>query len=217
MAVLKREDHMSVSIADTLTVLSYTRPSDADPAVVVPRVDLTNITGGGIYTAHALIDGNQVTPKSAITFDAGQTKGVLQGREITVEPGDALTVTVKGQSGDTAVNVSAMLFDNTPLNSDALEGITGSGSVMVDHNYGGTDNLRYETSLGVGIGDAMIRCYHLGDFRSNRRGREYIVAEIRTVTTGRWSTPMMLDPGQYVLVFYKRDAYGPDVRQLTVS
>lgn len=222
MAVLKREEHLGVDITSALTVLTYTRPDNASPAVVIPRIDLGvpaggPVVGGGIYVGHALIDGNQVTPKSSIVFDAGQTKGILQGREITLEPGDVLTVTVTGLSGDTAVNVSAALHDNTPINADALDGIIGSGDIEVDHNYGGTDNLSYVTEQGAGIGDAAVRAYLTADYNAGNRTTDYIRAEIRTSNDGRWQQSMMLDPAAYTLVYFKSGSFGPDVRTITVS
>jgi hypothetical protein len=220
MAVLKREEHLGVDISSALTVMTYIRPATAEPAVVIPRIDLGvpaggPVVGGGIYVGHALVDNNQVTPKSSIVFDAGQTKGILQGREITLEAGDVLTVTVTGQSGDTSVNISAVLFDNTPVSAEDL--ITGSGSVEVDHDYGEVDNLRYVTSSGAGIGDAVVRCYLSNDYNQGNRGRDFIAAEVRTAADGRWEQAMMLDPETYTLVFYKQGYYGPDVRQVTVS
>ena len=217
MAILKREEHSGADITAEFTALTYTRPASADPAVVIPRVDLTSIAGGGVYVAKALIDGNQVTPKSSLTFDSGQTKGVLQGREITVEPGDILTVTVEGQVSDTSVNIVATLFDNTPLNADALDGIVGSGSVEVNHDYGSTDNLRYITPQAAGIGDAVVRAYLTADYNQGNRAREFIRAEVRTSSDGRWQQTMMLDPNSYTLVYFKSGAYGPDIRQITVS
>lgn len=218
MAILKREEHLGVDITSEYVALTYTRPVTAAPAVVIPRIDLTSVGGGGIYVGRALIDGNQVTPKSSITFDTGQTKGVLQGREITVEAGDILTVTVTGQGSDTAADIHAALFDNTPLTEDALDGITGSGEVEVNHNYGGADNLRYVVEEdGAGIGDAVVRAYLSDDYSAGNRTTDYLRAEVRTASDGRWQQTMMLDPNDYTLVFYKPGHYGPDVRQITVS
>lgn len=224
MAVLKREEHIAVDISSNFVALTYTRPANATSAVVMPRIDLGvptspsgPVAGSGIYTGYALIDGHQVTPQSNITFVSGQTKGILQGRQITIEPGDVLTVEVLGLPGDTAVNVTAALHDATPLRTEDLEGITGSGSVPIDHNFGGADTYAYETKNGVGIDNALVYAYLSSDFNAGRRGIEYVKATSITDINGRWLRPMMLDPGSYVLYFFKQLAFGPDTAPLTVT
>jgi hypothetical protein len=155
--------------------------------------------------------------QSAIQFLSGQTKGILQGRTITIEPGDVLTVAVVGQPGDTAVNVTAALFDGTPIRTEDLDGIIGSGSVEVDHDYGGADTYRYVTQNGVGIDDAIINIYLASDFNAGKRGVDFIKASSRTDINGRWVRPVMLDPETYVVYFYKQLAFGPDTAPLTVT
>jgi hypothetical protein len=222
MAILKREEHIGIDISSAYTVLTYTRPDTAEPAIVIPRVDLGvpvggPVVGGGVYVGHALIDGNQVTPKSSITFDAGQTKGILQGRAITIEPGDVVTIEVTGQAGDTAVNATAALHDSTPIQIDDLDGLTGSGAVEVDHDYGGTDNLRYVTSSGIGIDGATVYAFLKEDYDAGHRSATHARARSLTNVDGRWAAPMMLDPAWYVMYFYKQNAWGPDTATIQVT
>jgi len=224
MAILKREESIGVDISAEFTVLTYTHPVNAKSAIVIPRVDLGvpttpagPVVGGGIYTGKALIDANQVTPASAIQFVGGQTKGILQGRAVTIEPGDVLTVTIVGQPADTAVNVTAALFDGTPLRTEDLEGVIGGGSIEVDHNYGGADTYRYETQNGVGIDNAIVNIYLASDFNAGRRGTPFVKGTSLTDVNGRWVRPVLLDPGTYVVYFYKQLAFGPDTAPLTVT
>jgi hypothetical protein len=131
-----------------------------------------------------------------------------------LETGDVLTITVIGDPTDTDVNTVTILSDATPAQAVDL---TGTGQIIVDHDYGGADNLRYVTNDGGGIGGAIVRAYLSSEYSQGNRGRSYIVTETRTTTDGRWAQAMMLDAGTYTLVFYKHDAYGPDVQQITVS
>jgi hypothetical protein len=221
MAILRREEHLGVDISSAYTVLTYTHPATAEPVIVIPRVDLGvpvggPVVGGGIYVGHALVDGNQITPKSSIVFDAGQTKGILQGRPITVEPDDIVTLTVTGQSGDTAVNVTAALHDATPVQASDLDGLIGSGVVEVDHDTGGADNLQYVTANGIGIDNATIYAFLRDDWNAGKRDMDAVRAQSLTNVEGRWEWSMLLDPNWYVVYFFRQGAWGPDTATVQV-
>jgi hypothetical protein len=89
----------------------------------------------------------------------------------------------------------------------------GSGMISVDHDYGGTDNLRYTTSDGNGIGDATIQAYLASTYDE---GDLDVVASATTESDGRWGQPMLLDPDTYVLIFSKAGIYGPDTTRIAV-
>lgn len=93
----------------------------------------------------------------------------------------------------------------------------GSGAVPVDHNYGGSDNYRYTTSNGVGIDNAVVNVYLLSDYNAGNRGLDFVKGSTITDVNGRWERPINLDPGSYMLYFYKQQAFGPDVALLVVS
>ncbi len=82
----------------------------------------------------------------------------------------------------------------------------GGGYTAVDHNTGGTDNLRYTTAAGVGIDNGSIMAYvatayAAGDFSNP-------VGATTTNSDGRWSAPLLLDAGvAYTLIFYKQGGY----------
>lgn len=96
-------------------------------------------------------------------------------------------------------------------------GGTGDGSVTVNHNTGGTDNLRYVTSAGAGIEDAYVRAYLKADYDAGNRGAAFVKAIVRTGPDGRWVQDMKLDPATYVFEFVKQGAYGPDTKEHTVT
>lgn len=104
---------------------------------------------------------------------------------------------------------------------DSLQKLTGqaagSEAVLVNHNYGGTDVLRYVNPDGAGIDNATIRVFLTEDYSANRRSSEYVVAATSTNVDGRWARSLPLDPGSYTIVFYKQGAYGPSVQAVTVA
>ncbi len=93
----------------------------------------------------------------------------------------------------------------------------GSGSVVVDHDYGGADALAYKTAGGVGIDNAVIRAYLKTDYDAGNTGSAYIKASITTDVNGQWSAQMNLDPETYTLYYFKQGAYGPDTQEVTVE
>jgi len=98
-----------------------------------------------------------------------------------------------------------------------FEQILGSGAILVNHNYGGTDNLRYVAPNGVGIDNATIQIFVRSDYDAGKRGRGYIIAESVTGTDGRWVRDVALDPGDYTVVFFKQGLYSPTVINITVA
>jgi len=95
--------------------------------------------------------------------------------------------------------------------------LIGSGSVSVDHNYGGTDNLTYIVDGGAAVEDAIVQAFLKTDYDAGNRTRNYVKGETRTDANGRWDDPLRLDPATYVIVFYKPNEYGPDIAEITVT
>ncbi len=88
------------------------------------------------------------------------------------------------------------------IDSFIVEGVTtGNGSVSVDHEYGGTDELRLVDSGGLGIDGATIRAYLKTDWDADRRGDAYVKGRGETDVNGRWLAPIWLDPATYTLAF----------------
>lgn len=93
----------------------------------------------------------------------------------------------------------------------------GAGSVVVDHDYGGTDALAVKTAAGMGIDNAEIWAYLKSDYDAGNRSSSYIVARTRTNVYGRWATPMQLDPATYTLYIFKQGLYAPTTVEITVT
>jgi hypothetical protein len=95
---------------------------------------------------------------------------------------------------------------------------TGPGTVIVDHDYCGLDNLRYRDACGEGISGATITAFQIADYVAGRRTPEYVVATSATTANGRWVAAMLLCPDEgYVLVFEKPGAYGPDITTIMIG
>jgi hypothetical protein len=95
----------------------------------------------------------------------------------------------------------------------------GAGCVVVDHDYGGTDELAYTAGDGTPIAGATIKAFLSEDYDAALPGLpadSQIRATSSTMANGRWSFALNLDPGDYVLVFEKTGQYGPDIARLTV-
>ena len=217
MSILKSETHADVSIVTETTVLTYAHGADKQPITVLPRIAVRDVQGGVNYIAKAMIDGDSVTPPSYVTFRPGQTRGVLQGRHVAFRPGDVLTLSLQGAAGDAHATIVADLFNSTPVQAEDIENIVGGGATPVDHNYGGTDKYRYTTAGGAGISDGVINIYLASDYNAGRRGAEFVKASSRTDVDGRWERPVNLDPGNYIVYFYKQQAFGPDIATLNVT
>jgi len=98
-----------------------------------------------------------------------------------------------------------------------FEQILGSGAILINHNYGGEDNLRYVAPNGLGIDNATIHIFLKEDYDAGKRGRGYIIAETTTDADGRWVRDVALDEGEYAVVFFKQGIYAPSVTYITVS
>lgn len=95
-------------------------------------------------------------------------------------------------------------------------GGAGSGIVEVDHDTGGTDNLRYVTANGIGIDNAVIYAFLRADWDAGNRGIAAVRARSLTNVEGRWEWPMLLDPGWYVMYYFEQGDWGPDTITIQV-
>ena len=125
--IIDRETILNADISSDLIVLTYFEFSEAGGGksrFILPRIELgfeNPIVGDGQYQFSAQIQGGDVTPRSIITVLADQTTAVLQGRHLAIEPGDTVTITVRGLPADTSVSVVTALFDATPIQQEDLD------------------------------------------------------------------------------------------------
>ncbi len=92
----------------------------------------------------------------------------------------------------------------------------GSGSVSVDHNFGGTDIYRVVAN-GTPLADVKIRAFVKSDYDAGRKSNQYVIGQTKTLTDGRWSTEIRLDPAAYTLEFSKKGTFAISTSNITVT
>lgn len=113
------------------------------------------------------------------------------------------------------IPVTNLSYDLT--DTEQFQPTTGTGCVRVDHDYGGQSELVYMTGACCGITGATILAFKKSDWDLGNRVPSAAVATSQTVANGTWAWAMLLDPGEYVLVFEKIGEYGPDAVEITVT
>ena len=101
-----------------------------------------------------------------------------------------------------------------------IEPVEGCGNIIVNHNFGGSDQLAYVSTNGDGVAGAHVYIFKQSDVTSahpSLPARTLAIAQTNTVANGRWGTPVRLKPGSYSVLYEKIGAYGPDLYPLTVS
>lgn len=98
----------------------------------------------------------------------------------------------------------------------------GTGCVTVDSNWAGmpTDALKYKDALGAYIANAYIHAFKKAEFDITFPAhpiKSEAVASTKTRADGTWINALNLDPGKYVLVYDKPNAYGPNNIEITVE
>lgn len=217
MSLLDREETAALNISTRGLVLTYAH-DNAFPRVAICRISLGNvakpIAGGAIYSVEMEVNGRRISPDSQISVLSGLTSTIIQSRELLIAQTDEVKIYVTGPPADVAVYALAELLDMTPVTRSE---INGTGAVPVDHDYGGTDNLAFQTQSGSGIEKATVQAYLKSDWDAGRRTAAYVRGETVTVTGGRWLAPVMLDPGVYTLLYYRQGFYQSSTRELTVA
>jgi hypothetical protein len=135
-------------------------------------------------------------------------------RTVVANPGDEIETQYASINTATCPGDSALVVNYDPF-SGAFD--VGEGSVLVDHNFGAPDALAYVDSHGNGIEAASIRCYLAADYNLGNYSSDFVVASTQTNFNGEWVHPMMLDPANYTLIYFKQGDFGPDRRDITVS
>lgn len=213
---LIRVTKIGLNISSEAEVLAYTYDG-ANPIEVLARSDVgsttTPIAGNGSYDVRAYINGNIVSPDITIIVNAGVTKTTFISRPLALESGDLVSIRVLGRPADTAINTISSLRITTPI---LLSDVDGPGVIPIDQNYGGTDNLAYKTALGVGVSGATILVYLQSDYDAANRGNAFVVAKTTTIVNGSWNNIVMLNPGNYTLIYSVAGLYGPDRADITV-
>ncbi len=127
------------------------------------------------------------------------------------------SVSFRAVGNSTPLAISAINPEEAELIDNISVALSASGSVLVNHDYGGTDELAYKTGEGAGIDNADILIYLTTDFNAGNVAPEFKRGASMTDVNGRWVTPAYLDPEDYTIVFVKQGYYGPDNTEITVA
>ena len=169
---------------------SMTKRGDATSVALYRGTFATTTFSAGQYFIHLYATVDSETPEAVINFQ----------------------LVSADQSVDDTFTEIQVISDNV----SNLGLIQGTGSVSVDHDFGGTDNLRTMAG-GTPIARVSIRAFSASDYNTGKRANAYIVGQGITKTDGRWLNPIRLDPGSYVLEFAKTGAYRTTTATITVS
>lgn len=214
---LHRQTETAIDISTAAEVFDYLY-SGEDPIEVMARVeigdDIHPIVGNGAYALDVFLDDVPLSPQSVVHVASGRTRTIIPSRHIPLVYGDRVTLKVTGRSADTAVSLTSSLRDVTPAK---VTDLVGSGAVPVDHDYGGTDELAVQTPDGVGIAGVSVIVYYAADYDASRRSAAYVIATGKTTVGGRWVAPILINPGDYVLVMEKSPGFRAQAKRLTVS
>lgn len=195
------------------------KTSGAITVAVNHATESSNMRG----TDNALLAANHQSGVQSALNTQGMTSA--WAIEVAADAGSAATNAMTAAAQSTAAaNDTAAIKSVVDTNLDAKVSTRatpgdipappeGDGDIPVDHNTGGTDNLRL-TRDGIGIGDAIIIAYLKSDYDAGNRTRR---GKSTTGDDGRWLYPMMLDPGTYILIAEKPGVYKPDPREIEVS
>jgi len=94
----------------------------------------------------------------------------------------------------------------------------GAGCVTVDHDYGEVDAYRYLTAADEPIVGGDVLAFTIDVYDDNRGQPPDSLATAATTTgaDGRWTSPLRLNPGQYVLIL-RHASYGASPTDLLVE
>lgn len=217
MTIVAQQLNVSASIYPSGEAIRYTNPYDRE-LIVLCEAELGSqdapIAGNGTYTLRVAIDDVEIVPDSTVTARADQTQITVQSRHLIVPASGVISIRVLGRTGDTAVYCRVTIYDVTPARNEDL---FGTGTVIIDHNYGGLDALRIVAPTGAAIEGVELRAYTAADYNAGRRSRETIRGITKTDVEGRWRNVLMLSVGSYKLVCAKPSQIETRVVDLEVT
>lgn len=96
----------------------------------------------------------------------------------------------------------------------------GCGNIVVDHNYGGADKLAYVDATHDPVVGATVYVFTKAAYDAAYPAlpnRALAVARTTTTANGRWTIALLLNAGDYALLYEKPGEYGPDMQFITVA
>lgn len=131
--------------------------------------------------------------------------------------GDSIVIAPVSSTANIQVIGTPMALWTTPEGFPDELIPSGSGSVTVNQDTGGANNLSYESSPGVFIDNAVVKAFLKTDFDAGNTTDAFLKAHTTTKVDGDWTTSLMLDPGTYIFQYFKQNFFGPDTKEETIS
>jgi hypothetical protein len=97
-----------------------------------------------------------------------------------------------------------------------LDQFSGTGTVTVDHNYGGPNALTY-TVNEIPVQNADILIFPSDVYNAGMRTFNDAVAASRQLKDGSWQQAVKLNPGTYVFQYFKQGVAGPDAYTVVIQ
>ncbi len=123
MRTLAQFSETGLDVSSELAIVEYT--ADA-PVYLSISLTVDNLSGtGGAYRFRLYLGDAVFIPDYDISVAAGLQKVALQSKNILMNSGNVATLSILGQPGDTAVDVSGLVIDIAPVTSTDVVDIIG--------------------------------------------------------------------------------------------
>jgi len=196
------------STAATLCIGPFVAASDGKTPITAITTFVGSIIRNGVITGNYTPGNIACSADGYVTFTASGNDTAAAGQlRIEVPAGNNTWLPVWDDWMVLAPSAYDSLVSGTGTGLLATTA-AGTGPIAINHNTGGTDNLRYIDSAGNGIAAANVLIYLATDWPNNPGN---IQAASTTAADGRWTVPCMVTHGTYVAVFSKVGLDGPDV------
>lgn len=120
MKKLKTSSVLNVSLEDFVQILEYTALKNV---YVTPTITATNLAAIPYnYTGRVIINDIIVTPERSIIVNA-LSSIKMTGKPFVLATGDVLKISLKGNVNDVAADVTASLYDVTPIDAEDFAAI----------------------------------------------------------------------------------------------
>lgn len=186
--------------------LTFTGGSPAATAV-----GTFDVSGGAVTALHLTNCGAGYASAPTPSF-TGAGSGTGAAATATLGSDTAIGTGTSYWSGTTFGGSQATLPTTPPTGYGNL---SGTGSIVVNQDYGGTGNLSAIDATGKGIGGATVTAFLTSDYNANGRNATPL-AQVTTTASGQWQTGMLLSANQYTMLFSDR-GYLPNPVVVTVA
>lgn len=192
-----RIDYLDAAVSSRMATFVYTAPNNAGIGTIVSWLTDANLAFVAIADKVDTVDGVVDAIKSTVDTNLD--------RKLSQVPGDLLSTV----NGDDTVGEQLIYAGSLVVPDPA-----GGGDIPVDHNTGGADNLR-AMYAGEPLDNATIRAYVKADYEAGARPSRPPTTYTRP--DGRWIRPLMLNAGEWILIFSKPGVTGDLPVQIEVA